>query len=66
MEVFMLSIQLFAAGSGLTTDEPRYRALQMDSMKQCVQRGEKLTMITDIAHQGKSWYYYKCIERQGT
>lgn len=66
MEVFMISIQLFTAGYGINEGAPSYRALIMDSMKQCEERGEKLTTITNIAHQGKSAYYYKCILRQGT
>ena len=66
MEVFMLTLQLFAAGYAPDGETIHYNARQTDTMAQCYERGEALTVVTTLEHGDKSVFHYKCILRQGT
>ncbi len=66
MEVFMISIQLFAIGHDMyPAGAITYKAQQMNSMAVCRSTGDTLQNINIMVHGPNGDFRYKCIMRQG-
>ncbi len=65
MEVFMLTVQIFAAGY-LPGADIRYNATQIpQGLRFCQAVGQQLVDINDLSHGDKARFQFKCILRQG-